>query len=86
MNEENVQLPTGEQPDSDLTAPPLPLAAENELVVVEAPVEAAPPQPPKKLIKPAVLALGTIAGMLVLCLLMLLILAIVLWPQISAGF
>lgn len=87
MNEENVQLPTQEQPGSDMTASPLPAVQENDLAVVEAPGEASPsPVPLKKQIKPAVLALGSIGAMLVLCLVMLMILLLLLLPEISAGF
>ena len=87
MNEENVQQPTQAQPGSDLTAPLLPVVQENDLAVVEVPGEVVPPPvSPKKQIKPAVLALGSIGGMLVLCLVMLMILLLLLLPEISAGF
>jgi hypothetical protein len=86
VNEENVLSLPEESADS-IEPPSKELVVESSLVKMEEPGEAAPPPVPlKKQIKPAVLALGTIAGMLVLCLVMLMILLLLLLPEISAGF
>jgi hypothetical protein len=84
---ENDMLSSPEESVDDAEMPPEDAVVESTLVKREEPGEVAlPPVPPKKQIKPAVLALGSIGGMLVLCLVMLMILLLLLLPGISAGF
>ena len=84
MNEDYDLLPLPEE--SAVEPPSKELVVESSFVELGDPGEYPPPEPPKKQIKPAVLALGTIAGMLVLCVVMLMILLLLLWTEISAGF
>jgi len=84
VNEDYDLLPLPEE--SAVEPPSKELVVESSFVELGDPGEYPPPEPPKKQIKPAVLALGTIAGMLVLCVVMLMILLLLLWTEISAGF
>jgi hypothetical protein len=82
---ENDRLSLPEESAENTETPPVDAVVESTLVEREEPGEY-PPPPLKKQIKPAVLALGSIGGMLVLCLVMLMILLLLLLPEISAGF
>jgi hypothetical protein len=81
---ENDRLSLPEESAENTETPPVDAVVESTLVEREEPGEYPPPL--KKQIKPAVLALGSIGGMLVLCLVMLMILLLLLLPEISAGF
>jgi hypothetical protein len=83
---ENDMLSSPEESVDDAEMPPEDAVVESTLVKREEPGENPLPTPLKKQIKPAVLALGSIGGMLVLCLVMLMILLLLLLPGISAGF
>ena len=86
MNEDNDLLPLSEESAVSIDQQSTDVVVESSFVELGEPGEYPPPEPPKKQIKPAVLALGTIAGMLVLCVVMLMILVLLLWPEVSAGF
>jgi hypothetical protein len=83
---ENDRLSLPEESAENTETPSVDAVAESTLVEREEPGEYPPPTPLKKQIKPAVLALGSIGVMLVLCLVMLMILLLLLLPEISAGF
>ena len=86
MNEDNEQLPSHEVSEDSIERPSMDLVVESNFVELDQPGEYPAPEPPKKQIKPAALALGIIAGMLVLCLVMLVILLLLFLPEMLAGF
>ena len=86
MNEDNDLPPSAEEPAVSIEQPSTDVVIESSFVELDEADEYLPTEPPKKQIKPAAIALATIAGMLVLCLVMLVILVALLCPEISAGF
>lgn len=86
MNENNDFQPPLEESRDSTEQPSTDLVVESSFVELDQPGEYPAPEPQKKQIKPAVLALSTIAGMLVLCLVMLVILLLLFLPEMLAGF
>ena len=85
MNENNDFLPSPEEPADSTEQTSMDLVVESNFVELDQPGEYPPPEPPKKQIKPATLALGILAGMVVLCLVMLVILLLLFLPEMLAG-